>query len=486
MNQPNLKSLDETKGQWWSIDERALGLFRIVFAFLLILDWADRWSFRGEFLSATGLTPPSLNFERLSRYSIQDLFSFTTSAKLVEAYLFFGLTSYIFLIIGYFTRFACACSLLFYSSLILANPALRNFSDSFTVLCLLWCFFADPAVRFSIDSIRLERFTKSCFGHQALFLQITLMILAAGLAKTGATWINGTALYYVLSSPNISSEGGMSFTNWSPLLLSKALCWSSLTIELVCPILLLLPGLPNYLRRFAMILLALLWFGIAVSLSIGIGPWIMFASTIVFLDKKLLDQLWSSESASKSRHICNSYSISIFHLPLAAIAFAMFVNFTLKTRLTNYKMEVPSSFLIPFDLLGATQDWTMFAPDPATTIAWPAVKAELADGRQVEIFTGVSPDFSKITLPQSLPRIKRKYLETLGKDLGAKYRMPLLMALCKNPNLFSELNSKILKLEMFIIKQRLQQKDLLMKIESSRSQIEVQEVASLSCQQIAQ
>ena len=106
-----------------TIDPRALGLFRIALACLLILEWTDRWIFRGNFISAFGLTPASLAIPSAGRYPLAELFSFTKDSRLVDLYLLLGFASYFLLLLGYLSRIACIFSLLFHCSLLIANPA---------------------------------------------------------------------------------------------------------------------------------------------------------------------------------------------------------------------------------------------------------------------------------------------------------------------------------------------------------------------------
>lgn len=475
------EATNASNSSFWSVDPRALSLFRIIFTILLIIEWVDRWTFRVDFIAASGLTPVSLTFSGAGHYSLANLFEFTKRANLVNVYLILGLISYVLLLFGLFTKFACTAALFFYSSLLISNPALRNFGDHVVVLALLWGIFAGLGDYFSLDKFFNLRVSQSRFGKEVIFAQFALIVLGAGLAKTGNTWQSGDALAHILSSPVVSSQLGQSLALWGSPSLLKILCWSSVFIEVVCPVLILLPYRSLILRRVSVALMASLWVGIILFLAIGVGPWIMLASTLIFLDTKIINLKFSNTISRPRSLVKRSLLLEVIQLPLVIISLTMFVHFILGTRFDVTKNKVPSALLVPFNLLGITQEWIMFAPDPYMTIQWPQVRANLEDGRQIDIITGKSIETNRIVLPENLPRIKRKYFEFLGKSENQKYRNRFLELLCQNSSIFPENGSKVISAEFFIINKKLQATYSLPSIEADSENIHVELAEQIIC-----
>lgn len=431
----------------WAIDDSNLAAFRIGLALLLIVDWLDRWNLRYLLLAQEGLIPASIGLEKGGVVTRLHLFYFAQSDPWLSALLLLGLLFYFSFLVGYRTNLSCLACLLFYASLLAQSRGTRNFSDDVISLCLLWGCFAGLGACFSLDALAARGSYRSVIGSQVLYLQGLLVVLGAGLAKTGNTWIQGSALEFALRSPLVSNSLGQSIANNIPPGILCFATWISLAIELLAPVILLSPLRGKVFGKVSLACLAALWVGIAVFMSIGLAPWLMLLLLVLYLKPSTLRGIFPQAKACALR----SSGLTIIQVPLAFLALLMFSTFVVKTQSNQKDTALSSTLLIPFYLMRASQEWTMFAPDAPTSAQWPVITANLKGGQRIDVLTGQSPDYSHIRLPSPLPRLLRKYFGFVLRDENKFARHILLGRLCAQPQLFQPIAGEVASVDFQIL-----------------------------------
>jgi len=280
---------------YFTIDLRSLGLFRILFAGVLIYDWALRWPNLEAFYTSFGVLPiesPLPKAGGVYHFSLLDGF---TSLPMVQFAFLCGLIFYVGLLLGYRTRLFQILSCLFLISVINRNTMIRTGGDIVMVTMSIWGLFLPLGARFSLDAVRaslrreraggssrspLAETGTACRPSLAAFaavLQIGLIYFLTAVDKTGETWWSeGTAVYYAMHVDQFATPAARWLTE-APLPVVQFLTWSSLLLEYAVLPLILLPIFQPWLRRLAIVSLVGLHMGIWVTMHLGNFPFVMMS-----------------------------------------------------------------------------------------------------------------------------------------------------------------------------------------------------------------
>jgi predicted DCC family thiol-disulfide oxidoreductase YuxK len=299
------------------LDLRSLGAMRILYAVLLLHDWATRWPHLEAFYTSQGVWPIEAPLPQSGapfHFSLLDPFTSLLGVRLV---FLAGLVCYALFLVGWRTRIVHVLSFLFFASIRTRNPLLMHGGDTVLVTMLLWTLFLPLGARFSVDAARaalrngvpLRRrialpqtaeLTPRSFAAFAAVLQLGLVYLATAAAKTGLTWRDGTAVYYTLKLDLFTT----SFGRWlgeAPLPLLEGLTWSTQALEWAALPLMISPILQPHARRLAFLGLAGFHLGTFFTMSIGSFPFVMIASLVILLgpeDWSLLSR-WADRGAKR-------------------------------------------------------------------------------------------------------------------------------------------------------------------------------------------
>jgi predicted DCC family thiol-disulfide oxidoreductase YuxK len=167
------------------------------------------------------------------------------------------------------------------------------FTSGDTLLRVL-CFYlmlANPGAAYSIDSLlRAMReqaaVTVSRWNRILIKYQASVLYFMAAFAKTGAHWLAGTAVSYVLINPYFARTP-LYWLAGKPVL-GKIMTWGALAIEWTVPFLLWFA--PT--RLIAIALVVLLQGFIFATMDIGTFPLISTVVVLIFLEKTDLDRFW--------------------------------------------------------------------------------------------------------------------------------------------------------------------------------------------------
>ena len=117
-----------------------------------------------------------------------------------------------------------------------------------------------------------------------LLLQIAIIYWFNYVHKSGQTWKDGTAVYYVLHQERIITWLGLQIREHVPYVVTKLLTHGTLVVEAAVPFLVLTPVFWRWTRPLALVLLVGLHGSIAAMVNLGI-----FSAAMIAYDPFLLD-----------------------------------------------------------------------------------------------------------------------------------------------------------------------------------------------------
>lgn len=401
---------------WWkqklvdlfAIDPRSLAVFRIGIALVLLYDLVDRiYDFEAMVLDRGILSVADARAHNPSDWSLY----FLSSADWFQT-LLFGLTfvSCVMMLAGCFTRIATVCTWILAVSLQARMPLILNGGDSWMRVMLFWAMFLPLGRVWSIDAMRAGRSLSTVsrnpvfsIATAAALLQIAVVYFFAGLAKWNEVWLSGDAMYYVFDQLIFLRPLGKQLLNY-PLIL-HALCYCTLALELLAPLLLFLPWGTKYLRIGLVLLVYAFHLGIELTLNVGHFSYVAFASWMLFLpamfwDSKPLARLLPGRTRRKKETRSTEVSTTasrprrftkrtVSALCACCLAFMLTWNVSsiIGDQAGRSMRNATKYFGIKTKL---TQSWRMFGK-PFSVDTWYVYRARLKDGSVVDLIRNGDP-----------------------------------------------------------------------------------------------
>ena len=297
-NTPNQK----VRAFYFTIDQRSLGLFRLLLGWLLIRDWIARWPNLEAFYTSFGALPIEAPLPKAGGIFHFSLLDGATSLPMVQGLFWLGLLCYGLFLIGYRTRSFHILSFLFFSSVLSRNILPRAGNDMVLLTLLIWTLFLPLGNRFSVDAmlkamrrgVPLQRRgldtqvkegdqqCEPCLAAFVIICQIALIYFMTAFAKSGASWKDGTAVYYTMHIDQLIGPLGERLAH-QPLWFLKGLTWGTLGLEYLVAPLLLVPVARPLLRRIAIVSTTGMHLGIWLTMRIGDFPLVMISSSALLL-----------------------------------------------------------------------------------------------------------------------------------------------------------------------------------------------------------
>ena len=355
--------------QSYSLDVRALALMRIAVGFVLLTDICIRSLSIKAFFTDEGVLP----IEVLKQYNWSpNYFSLhAISGDLWWQILLFTINAVCIalLIIGYRTRLFTFICWVFLTSLQNRNPFILQGGDDMLRLLLFWAVFLPWGERYTIQ--KKSSYATNYFGWANigyLLLPASVFFFSA-LLKTSPEWrIDGTALYYALSLDQIRMPGGTLLYQFPSIM--KALTYVVFYIELLAPILLILPFVPTKVRLIGIISYLCLFIGIASTVYVGLFYIIGITSLIGLLPSSLMD--WfetnfyknkteydgSVEDTNRTYIVALIYTLKNYFIILV-ISFCLMMNLG---SVKKFPYALDPAIVHYGKALRLEQNWGMFAP----------------------------------------------------------------------------------------------------------------------------
>lgn len=343
---------------------------RIGIGIILLLDLGIRSLSIKAFFTNDGVLP----LDVLKQYNWSPAyFSFhTASGELWWQILLFVINTIciVFLIIGFRARLFTFICWVFLTSLQNRNPFILQGGDDLLRIILFWAMFLPWGERYSVQKkshYPTNYFSWANIGY--LLLPCSIFFFSA-LLKTSPEWrTEGTALYYALSLDQIRLPFG-TFIYQFPTLL-KALTFFVFYTELIAPLLLIMPFVPNKIRQIGIVLYVLVFIGIASSLYVGLFYIIGLVSLIGLLPSGFIDWFENHfyknntqfiNNASSEENISPIFQISNTiknYFVIAVAAFCLMMNLG---SVKKFPFYLDPTIVAYGKVLRLEQNWGMFSP----------------------------------------------------------------------------------------------------------------------------
>ena len=363
-------------------DARPLALFRIAFYAVIALD-ACKQLFDLPLLTDDGFLP--LEILRLGPTVPASPLAWLITTKLtVVALVGIGAAAALLAALGLFTRAASVVVFVYLVTLHSRNPWILDGGDQTAAVMAFLAMFAELDGVFSLR--RGPRVPQvRALPVLALQLELAVIHLAAGLAKSGALWKSGDALFCVLQSNDYVRPLGMS------LLVAPGLCklltFAARATELAFLPLAFSPWRRALTRPLALVSALGLHLGILAFMRVGIFPYIMLASLCLFVPPALFDRarLRVRDDGAPPPALPRWLAV-VIALVLADMAVASLL-----------PPSAGKPFEAPLDRVGIGQHWVMFAPGDFFTDGYFVGRGKLADGRDVDPLAELAPRMLPVT-----------------------------------------------------------------------------------------
>ena len=272
-------------GRVFAIDPRSLAIYRMALGAIIVWDILFRWPIVKEMYSDQGFFTRDLcgRFFQLKFGSGWDqvFWSFYFLDGSVEwATALFSVTVIlgVMLVLGIWTRWVTPILFLLLVSLHYRNPLVLSSGDMFLRMQVFWAMFLPMGRIWSVDAWRAGRKVADhlapvvSVASAGLILQLIAMYFFTGISKLNDVWFSGDAMWYVLRLDIYIRPFGRSLLAY-PMLL-KLVSWATLFIEVIWLLTLLVPWKNPFFRLSNLVLYWAFHIGIAMSMSIGLFPWI--------------------------------------------------------------------------------------------------------------------------------------------------------------------------------------------------------------------
>jgi len=380
----------------FGVDTRALAVFRVTLGVVLLADLLMRARHIRVFYTDSGVLPRetlSELFPGLAYFSLHALSgTFWAQVFLFTVAAFFAFT----LLVGYRPRTSAFVSFILLVSLYIRNPFVLNGGDTMLLVVLLLGSMLPLGARLSVDSLgRDERLPETAFSAVSVALLVFLVIIYlsnAVLRYRGELWMSGDAVEWVFSLESVTVLLGPYLAEM-PILLS-VINWTWVAMLTVSFLLLLLHG---WLRAFFAGAFVVAHLGMALTLRLGIFPFVVIAVLLLFLPPVFWDKLETylpslGVGSYVPERIVASSRVrlapeNIQHVlrrvfPVVAVLLLLTVLFWQGAALGYVGVSGGEE-------LGAHPEnyaWKMYSPTPPQTDGWYVVPVELSSGERMDGF----------------------------------------------------------------------------------------------------
>jgi hypothetical protein len=381
---------------------------------LLLLDLVKRASDLSVWYTNAGLLP---NHRLLWRpdtpHQLSYLYALFTAPQVQVA---FAITALIYLcfLVGFRTRLMHVLSWFALLSMQTRATILTNGGDYVFCTLLLWSMFLPLGARFSIDRWLAQTRAPAAPTPQpitslaalALLLQLAVIYLFNGVHKTGVTWREGSAVYYMLHQARIVTVFGLWMREHAPLPLLQGLSYATLVIEHALPLLI---SSPMFLwpRRLAIVFIWGFHGSIALLANLGLFSPVMMVFSLILLgpaDWEWLEQhfgqhvdrlraklgrvlAWlAGRSATPASAPPSAAACRLRELTVAVLMVIALSQITVENRSVPALLRPPQPDFMAaaVSYLRLNQGWGMFAPDAPRNDLSIVVDALTVDGRHID------------------------------------------------------------------------------------------------------
>ena len=382
------------------LDLRSLAALRIGLGAALLFDLATRCRDLTAHYTDQGVLPAHLARQLFGPYSLHLWAHTAWGVGLLFA---LGMAAAAALMVGWHTRLATWVSFVLLVSLQHRNPMVGDFGDQTARVLLLWALFLPLGARASLDRSRARTAQGPnwlvSLATAAWVLQILIVYCSAAAHKAQhPAWYLGRELWYVL---NLEKNARVH----AHLLLAyprvcEALTWGTLGMELLAPLVLLVPRKVQRNRAALALAFAGLHLGFFAFIRLGVFTLYSLLLWVPLVPGELwgragrwvLARAGAGRAEAASRSPEPTWAMRPLE-KLAVVTLLAATEFTILAGLTPHA-ALAEALAVPMGVVGVDQAWTMY-DDRSTTDGWWVAPAELANGARVDLVTERPVDLAK-------------------------------------------------------------------------------------------
>lgn len=267
-----------------SCDPLMGSVLRIAYAALLIV-YVAIWMIDGSrWFSDEGVVSAE-SVQRMHKIPSWSLFFIASSTKCVQAGLVILLIQSCLLLVGCWSRFQMGCIFFWLVSFQHRNPLICDGEDTVFRLFAFFFLFLPLDHAWSLTARFRSRPARhsgpsSAWGLRLIQIEMTVIYLSAGWSKLqGATWRDGSALYYVSRMDDYFGRSVLPESTFDIPWLIRIATWAALLTELALPFALWFKST----RRVALIAGIGFHLAIEFTLNLFLFEWIMIVGLLSFV-----------------------------------------------------------------------------------------------------------------------------------------------------------------------------------------------------------
>lgn len=395
------------------LDSRSLAFFRILLGSLIAIKIVHLFPNLGLILADDGLLPRSLlAVNTTAPWEHLSVYSWIGSSIGIDVLACCHLAIAAAFILGWRTRWVAPLLWFFTVSLNMRNPMILNGGDKIMTTFLFWGLFLPLGEKLSLDSIRtgnhptktsppfLTAFASTCF-----VLQLVILYTFSGYSKSHPIWtLDFDALRCALLNGAYTRPLGQELLQYPQIL--KVLTVATLYLEQLLVLLVLSPYFTGFFRTAIPLLFISFHIGIALTLDVGLFSyacmiaWVSLlpTSTVNYLQRSIL----SAQSSSQVNTIQKSskYSRVPHFFSFAIMAYLIVGTISPGQKNTLHRMATE-----PVRALKLKQRWRLYAPHPAFTTRWFAIRGVTDGIAQITVY----PSTEGHSLPTDAETITKSY-----------------------------------------------------------------------------
>ncbi len=389
-----------------ALDLRSLALFRVALGVLILADLVHRWPVITDMFTEDGFFTRERSFQFYDQqydenwpqffwsvYWLSDSAPFVYTLHVVAA--FFA----ILLIVGKWTRVATIASWILLASLHVRNPLVTSSGDFLFKMMLFWSIFLPLNAKWAVDARNQSKppsISIVSLASTAYIVQLLSMYFFSGLAKWNSVWLAGDALEFVMRLNIYVRDFGIQLLEYPELLTLTT--WATLFAELFLLWTMFVFWNNGFWRMLNYAIFALFHVGIAVSLSIGMFPWICIVAWIPLIPSTIW---WSQEPDNSVTNQFHWHEISTWGIAVEAFC-GLVLLLVVAWNFGNVEHPYTASLRSPLVKnlgipLAIDQHFKMFGVPPKEN-PWFVYEGRLANGKQIDIWRESKLD---LTRPES-------------------------------------------------------------------------------------
>ena len=286
------------------------------------------------------------------------------------------------LLLGYKTRATTIVSWFLLVSLHCRNPLVLNGGDELFRALMFWSIFLPWGSRFAMDRRDREPGHTLSIATVAFVLQIAVVFLLAGARKTGLEWTReGTAIFFALSSHDYRGPLAEFLVSTLSMDSLRTLTRAVRIIEVVSPILLLLPTRSALPRLIGLGLLLASLLGFMLGLRVGLFPWIALCGLAALVPWPIS----ASASTATGERTPEPVNQQPYFLRQALLLLLIWTGAWNVAAATETLEELHPVLRLPVLSVRLDQNWNMFTPAPPGQNSWFTAPAKLKDGTRANV-----------------------------------------------------------------------------------------------------